>query len=73
MFIPSSNFTQTNDVHDDGTEIVEDCDKPDLVSVPSKNNRTGRWARATFKVLLSYHGSSFDGWQKQPDLNTVQG
>ncbi|KAK4396656.1 tRNA pseudouridine synthase A [Sesamum angolense] len=35
--------------------------------------KTGRWARVTFKILLSYHGSSFDGWQKQPGLNTVQG
>lgn len=24
-------------------------------------------------IVLSYHGGSFDGWQKQPDLNTVQG
>ncbi|KAI3443466.1 hypothetical protein Pfo_000131 [Paulownia fortunei] len=58
-------------VHD-GAEIVEDCDKPELVSVPAED-RTGRWARVTFKMLLSYHGSSFDGWQKQPGLNTVQG
>ncbi|KAL8492699.1 hypothetical protein ACS0TY_024047 [Phlomoides rotata] len=63
---------ETNDVHGDDTEVVEDCDKPELVSVPSKN-RTGRWDRVTFKILLSYHGSSFDGWQKQPHLNTVQG
>lgn len=35
--------------------------------------RTGRWARLTFRIVLSYHGGSFDGWQKQPDLNTVQG
>lgn len=59
-------------MHDDGTEVVEDCDKPDLVSVPCKK-RTGRWDRVTFKILLAYHGSTFDGWQKQPDLNTVQG
>ncbi|OWM86896.1 hypothetical protein CDL15_Pgr015932 [Punica granatum] len=38
-----------------------------------KEDRTGRWARKTFKIVLSYHGPSFDGWQKQPDLNTVQG
>ncbi|XP_076898303.1 uncharacterized protein LOC143551845 [Bidens hawaiensis] len=24
------------------------------------------------KIILSYHGGSFDGWQKQPGLNTVQ-
>ncbi|KAJ8616887.1 hypothetical protein MRB53_013073 [Persea americana] len=35
--------------------------------------KAGRWARATFKIVLSYHGGSFDGWQKQPGLNTVQG
>ncbi|XP_068637902.1 uncharacterized protein [Aristolochia californica] len=35
--------------------------------------RTGRWARTTFKIVLSYHGASFDGWQKQPGLNTIQG
>ncbi|XP_065847831.1 uncharacterized protein [Euphorbia lathyris] len=38
----------------------------------SKRDRSGRWARVTFKIVLSYHGASFDGWQKQPDLNTVQ-
>ncbi|KAK6131745.1 hypothetical protein DH2020_034542 [Rehmannia glutinosa] len=55
-----------------GAEVVEDCGKPGLVSVPAPD-RTGRWARVTFRILLSYHGSSFDGWQKQPGLNTVQG
>ncbi|KAL0308338.1 UNVERIFIED_CONTAM: tRNA pseudouridine synthase A, partial [Sesamum radiatum] len=57
---------------DGGAEIVEDCDKSELVRNPA-GDRTGRWARVTFKILLSYHGSSFDGWQKQPGLNTVQG
>ncbi|XP_078161551.1 pseudouridine synthase family protein isoform X2 [Carex rostrata] len=45
-------------------------------SVASKDNekrRGGRWNRLNFKIILSYHGGSFDGWQKQPDLNTVQG
>ncbi|KAK6147486.1 hypothetical protein DH2020_018398 [Rehmannia glutinosa] len=55
-----------------GAEVVEDCGKPELVSVPAPD-RTGRWARVTFRILLSYHGNSFDGWQKQPGLNTVQG
>ncbi|KAK6147480.1 hypothetical protein DH2020_018392 [Rehmannia glutinosa] len=55
-----------------GAEVVEDCGKPELVSVPALD-RTGRWARVTFRILLSYHGFSFDGWQKQPGLNTVQG
>ncbi|KAK1399316.1 hypothetical protein POM88_009179 [Heracleum sosnowskyi] len=34
---------------------------------------TGRWARVTFKIVLSYNGGAYDGWQKQPGLNTVQG
>ncbi|KAL5699762.1 hypothetical protein ACHQM5_030619 [Ranunculus cassubicifolius] len=38
----------------------------------SMKGRTGRWERVTFKILLSYHGNSFDGWQRQPGLNTVQ-
>ncbi|KAM0891848.1 hypothetical protein ACQ4PT_026137 [Festuca glaucescens] len=41
--------------------------------VKSSKGRGGRWERANFKIVLSYHGGSFDGWQKQPDLNTVQG
>jgi hypothetical protein len=39
----------------------------------SSKDRGGRWERVTFKVVISYHGGSFDGWQKQPGLNTVQG
>ncbi|KAG2613504.1 hypothetical protein PVAP13_4KG355600 [Panicum virgatum] len=39
----------------------------------STKDRGGRWERVTFKIVLSYHGGSFDGWQKQPSLNTVQG
>ncbi|KAK1268847.1 hypothetical protein QJS04_geneDACA014006 [Acorus gramineus] len=35
--------------------------------------RGGRWARNTFRIGVAYHGGSFDGWQKQPRLNTVQG
>ncbi|KAG8376329.1 hypothetical protein BUALT_Bualt09G0051900 [Buddleja alternifolia] len=62
---------ETYAVHD-GAEIVQDCDKSELISVPAPD-RKGRWARVTFKIVLSYHGSSFDGWQKQPGLNTVQG
>lgn len=55
-----------------GTEIIDDSDKPKSESVSAKG-RTGRWERVTFKILLSYNGNSFDGWQKQPNLNTVQG
>ncbi|CAI9099033.1 OLC1v1035791C1 [Oldenlandia corymbosa var. corymbosa] len=47
--------------------------KEDHADVVQSKDRSGRWARVTFKILLSYHGSSFDGWQKQPGLNTVQG
>ncbi|KAH9620301.1 hypothetical protein KSS87_005713 [Heliosperma pusillum] len=36
-------------------------------------DQLGRWARVTYKIVLSYHGAYFDGWQKQPGLNTVQG
>ncbi|XP_057844312.1 uncharacterized protein LOC131053710 isoform X2 [Cryptomeria japonica] len=47
------------------------------VHVHLENNKEdakiGKWARRTFKIHLSYDGSSFDGWQKQPGLNTVQG
>ncbi|KAL3642845.1 hypothetical protein CASFOL_013660 [Castilleja foliolosa] len=55
-----------------GAEFIEQCDAPQLESFPVRA-RTGKWARATFKIVLSYHGDSFDGWQKQPGLNTVQG
>ncbi|XP_059636773.1 uncharacterized protein LOC132278889 [Cornus florida] len=53
-------------------EIIKASDICESSSVPSKD-RSGRWARVTFKIVLSYHGASFDGWQKQPGLDTVQG
>ncbi|KAG2664922.1 hypothetical protein I3843_16G102100 [Carya illinoinensis] len=62
---------ETHNVHNDA-ETLEVSDKTELESV-SAEDRTGRWARLTFKIVLSYHGGSFDGWQKQPGLNTVQG
>ncbi|KAL6560109.1 hypothetical protein OROHE_006347 [Orobanche hederae] len=65
-----SKFSWTCGVHY-GAEAVEYIDKPELGS-QNRSGRSGRWARVTFKILLSYHGSSFDGWQKQPGLNTVQ-
>ncbi|KAG6587701.1 hypothetical protein SDJN03_16266, partial [Cucurbita argyrosperma subsp. sororia] len=67
----SSLGTETVRDHDD-TEIQPVCNTAELDRAPVKDG-TGRWARATFKIVLSYHGNSFDGWQKQPDLNTVQG
>ncbi|XP_038878348.1 tRNA pseudouridine synthase A [Benincasa hispida] len=64
-----------------GTEIGHDHDDAEIPLIyntaelnrVSVKDKTGRWARATFKIVLSYHGNSFDGWQKQPGLNTVQG
>ncbi|GAB4854065.1 hypothetical protein Ancab_022647 [Ancistrocladus abbreviatus] len=44
----------------------------EILPIPSED-QSGRWARVTFKIVLSYHGKSFDGWQKQPGLNSVQG
>lgn len=58
--------TVIHSIRDDGDVESEST------SVPTEN-RTGRWARVTFKIIVSYHGGSFDGWQKQPGLNTVQG
>ncbi|KAG9132595.1 hypothetical protein Leryth_026477 [Lithospermum erythrorhizon] len=62
---------ETQAIHDD-VETLEDKNNSELASIPAKE-RFGRWARVTFKIVLSYHGSSYDGWQKQPGLNTVQG
>ncbi|KAH7856223.1 hypothetical protein Vadar_034092 [Vaccinium darrowii] len=59
-----------------GAEMRSSCDGGDVESESTSapiEDRTGRWARVTFKIILSYHGGSFDGWQKQPGLNTVQG
>ncbi|KAL8235148.1 hypothetical protein R6Q59_021248 [Mikania micrantha] len=51
--------------------VIEPSDESEIVIIPSQK-RAGRWARMNFKIILSYHGGSFDGWQKQPGLNTVQ-
>nr|XP_043621808.1 tRNA pseudouridine synthase A [Erigeron canadensis]XP_043621809.1 tRNA pseudouridine synthase A [Erigeron canadensis] len=50
---------------------IELSEEPEFV-VTASQKRAGRWARMNFKIVLSYHGGSFDGWQKQPGLNTVQ-
>lgn len=71
VFIIKKYFLQICAIHYD-SETIEDHHEYGMESC-SANDRTGRWARVTFKVLLSYHGGSFDGWQKQPGLNTVQG
>ncbi|KAK9268369.1 hypothetical protein L1049_000118 [Liquidambar formosana] len=62
---------ETSVVHNDA-EILDASDDTKLVSGLNED-KTGRWARVTYKIVLSYHGGSFDGWQKQPGLNTVQG
>ncbi|KAJ9145655.1 hypothetical protein P3X46_028013 [Hevea brasiliensis] len=63
--------TQMPFVHDD-VKIQEISCKTQLDDSSNKE-KFGRWARVTFKIVLSYNGGSFDGWQKQPGLNTVQG
>ncbi|XP_015577862.1 tRNA pseudouridine synthase A isoform X2 [Ricinus communis] len=63
--------SQMHFVRDDA-KIQEDSNKTELEHF-SNEDRFGRWARVNFKIDLSYHGGSFDGWQKQPGLNTVQG
>ncbi|XP_021744241.1 uncharacterized protein LOC110710277 [Chenopodium quinoa] len=54
--------------HKDVDDIVDEY-------APENNlpdDQSGRWARVTYKIVVSYHGEFFDGWQKQPGLNTVQ-
>lgn len=70
LSLPLLFGTETLVDHND-TGIAALSDKSELESVASED-RSGRWARMTFKIVLSYHGGSFDGWQKQPGLNTVQ-
>ncbi|CAK7345794.1 unnamed protein product [Dovyalis caffra] len=65
-------FETETDVHDDD-KIVEVSDETELLEGDTNVGKPGRWARVTFKIVLSYHGGSFDGWQKQPGLHTVQG
>lgn len=69
-----SLFPSENHRSDDTVDHFhsDDCDISTEVTEPVKA-RTGRWERKTFKIVLSYHGGSFDGWQKQPGLHTVQG
>jgi len=53
------NFVENLDEYAPETSLSED--------------QSGKWARATYKIVVSYHGEYFDGWQKQPGLNSVQG
>lgn len=55
-----------------GTTCLSKSKIYDRIESVNSQNRGGRWARLTFKIVVSYHGGSFDGWQKQPDLYTVQ-
>ncbi|KAI5069382.1 hypothetical protein GOP47_0015683 [Adiantum capillus-veneris] len=41
--------------------------------VSLKTLKGGKWDRKTFKIVVSYDGSAFTGWQRQPGLHTVQG
>ncbi|XP_021275910.1 uncharacterized protein LOC110410506 isoform X1 [Herrania umbratica] len=59
----STLFGTEAGIHDD-SKTVEVSDE--------KEERSGRWERVTFKIIVSYNGGAFDGWQKQPGLNTVQ-
>ncbi|KAI3437273.1 uncharacterized protein J3R85_005516 [Psidium guajava] len=68
----SELFGTERSVLHDNTKVPEASKKSGLESLPG-GNRSGRWERRTYKIVLSYHGGSFDGWQKQPGLNTVQG
>ncbi|XP_022135240.1 uncharacterized protein LOC111007251 isoform X2 [Momordica charantia] len=73
-FSPSSLFgTEVKTVHDHNDAEIPLIYNTSELNRASVKDKTGRWARATFKIVLSYHGNSFDGWQKQPGLNTVQG
>ncbi|KAJ0523216.1 putative tRNA pseudouridine(38-40) synthase [Helianthus annuus] len=58
--------TKSQNIYDNA--VVE----PSEYVVTPAQKRAGRWARMNFKIVMSYHGGSFDGWQKQPGLNTVQ-
>ncbi|KAL8170962.1 hypothetical protein V2J09_022766 [Rumex salicifolius] len=57
--------------HDAG-DFEGRCDEYKLTPEQTKDLQ-GKWARVTFKIVISYLGKSFDGWQKQPGLDTVQG
>ncbi|KAM7473489.1 hypothetical protein LguiB_020732 [Lonicera macranthoides] len=70
MSLPRLFGIERSSIHHDAD--IEAFNKWELVDAPT-NGKAGRWARVTFKIVLSYHGASFDGWQKQPGLNTVQG
>ncbi|OMO81839.1 Pseudouridine synthase I, TruA [Corchorus olitorius] len=55
-----------------GTETCIEYDSKTEEVSDEKEERGGRWERVTFRIIVSYNGGAFDGWQKQPGLNTVQ-
>lgn len=57
-----------------GTEIYnhDHTETKEVLNVVEDKPGSGRSERVTFKIVLSYDGASFDGWQKQPGLSTVQ-
>ena len=71
LYVNFVTFYQTLVVDHNDTGIAALSGSSELESVASED-RSGRRARTTFKIILSYHVGSFDGWQKQPGLNTVQ-
>ncbi|KAG0463858.1 hypothetical protein HPP92_019927 [Vanilla planifolia] len=55
-------------------ERIEICHGDEQTNVSNELfEEKKRSERTTYKIVLSYHGASFDGWQKQPGLKTVQG
>ncbi|KAL4295650.1 hypothetical protein GQ457_12G025370 [Hibiscus cannabinus] len=64
LFGTGNGAQKCSDVVDDDGKKPELCDE--------REERSGRWERVTFKIIVSYSGCAFDGWQKQPGLNTVQ-
>ncbi|ESQ44539.1 hypothetical protein EUTSA_v10003453mg [Eutrema salsugineum] len=67
LFEDNKTLVRDDDAITQGTPLETELD-----TSGRKDGRTGRWERVNFKIVLSYNGASFDGWQKQPDLHTVQ-
>ncbi|XP_010557638.1 PREDICTED: uncharacterized protein LOC104826573 isoform X2 [Tarenaya hassleriana] len=71
--VPELFGTKKSVVHHDEGKAERSHSEDELENSTGIKEKGGRWARVTFKIVLSYSGSSFDGWQKQPGLHTVQG
>src|SRR5262249_45412032 len=46
--------------------------RPRGPSAPNQSDRADRAPMRNIKLTLSYDGTDFSGWQRQPDLRTVQ-